>query len=155
MATPRPLRTSMYVPGNKEDWMRKAPQYGADALILDLEDSRRMALASQLVSCRKPCRAPSHNSNPLSGQGGRLSKAIAILIRGVSDELLYRIDANKVFYIVTVTTILTRCRTDTPHHRGERVSISSTDKSIFLPSHVLWWSFHTSHNLQVTSNILP
>jgi len=29
----------MYVPGNKEDWMRKAPQYGADALILDLEDS--------------------------------------------------------------------------------------------------------------------
>ena len=39
MAKPRPLRTSMYVPGNKEDWMRKAPQYGADALILDLEDS--------------------------------------------------------------------------------------------------------------------
>jgi citrate lyase subunit beta/citryl-CoA lyase len=29
----------MYVPGNREDWMRKAPQYGADALILDLEDS--------------------------------------------------------------------------------------------------------------------
>ena len=39
MPTPRPLRTSMYVPGNKEDWMRKAPQYGSDALILDLEDS--------------------------------------------------------------------------------------------------------------------
>ena len=29
----------MFVPGNKEDWMRKAPQYGPDALILDLEDS--------------------------------------------------------------------------------------------------------------------
>jgi citrate lyase subunit beta/citryl-CoA lyase len=29
----------MYVPGNKADWMRKAPRYGADALILDLEDS--------------------------------------------------------------------------------------------------------------------
>ena len=39
MATPRPLRTSMYVPGNKEDWMRKAPKYGSEALILDLEDS--------------------------------------------------------------------------------------------------------------------
>jgi len=39
MAKVRPLRTSMYVPGNKEDWMRKAPQYGSDALILDLEDS--------------------------------------------------------------------------------------------------------------------
>ncbi len=35
----RPLRTMLFVPGNKEDWMRKAPQYGADGLILDLEDS--------------------------------------------------------------------------------------------------------------------
>lgn len=35
----RPLRSVMFVPGNNEDWMRKAPQYGADALILDLEDS--------------------------------------------------------------------------------------------------------------------
>ena len=35
----RPLRSRLFVPGNKEDWMRKAPRYGADALILDLEDS--------------------------------------------------------------------------------------------------------------------
>ena len=35
----RPLRSELFVPGNKEDWMRKAPRYGADALILDLEDS--------------------------------------------------------------------------------------------------------------------
>ena len=35
----KPLRTELFVPGNKEDWMRKAPKYGADALILDLEDS--------------------------------------------------------------------------------------------------------------------
>lgn len=35
----KPLRSVLYVPGNKEDWMRKAPQYRADALILDLEDS--------------------------------------------------------------------------------------------------------------------
>ena len=35
----KPLRSVMFVPGNKEDWMRKAPQYGSDALILDLEDS--------------------------------------------------------------------------------------------------------------------
>ena len=39
MAKVRPLRPSMYVPGNKEDWLRKAPQYGSDALIFDLEDS--------------------------------------------------------------------------------------------------------------------
>ena len=35
----KPIRTGLFVPGNKEDWMRKAPKYGADALILDLEDS--------------------------------------------------------------------------------------------------------------------
>ena len=35
----RPLRSVMFVPGNREDWMRKAHQYGPDALILDLEDS--------------------------------------------------------------------------------------------------------------------
>jgi citrate lyase subunit beta/citryl-CoA lyase len=35
----KPLRSVLYVPGNKEDWMRKAPKYGSDALILDLEDS--------------------------------------------------------------------------------------------------------------------
>ena len=35
----KPLRSVMFVPGNREDWMRKAHQYGPDALILDLEDS--------------------------------------------------------------------------------------------------------------------
>ncbi|KRP98764.1 hypothetical protein AOQ72_16830 [Bradyrhizobium yuanmingense] len=29
----------LFVPGNKLDWMLKAPKYGSDALILDLEDS--------------------------------------------------------------------------------------------------------------------
>lgn len=35
----RPLRSLLFVPGNKEDWMRKAPASGADALIFDLEDA--------------------------------------------------------------------------------------------------------------------
>jgi citrate lyase subunit beta/citryl-CoA lyase len=38
-ARAKPIRTELFVPGNKEDWMRKAPGYGPDALILDLEDS--------------------------------------------------------------------------------------------------------------------
>ena len=37
----KPLRSVLYVPGNKEDWMRKAPRYGADALILDLDIQHR------------------------------------------------------------------------------------------------------------------
>ncbi|OCK58381.1 CoA ester lyase [Bradyrhizobium sp. LMTR 3] len=32
-------RSMLYVPGNKLDWMLKAPKYGADALVFDLEDS--------------------------------------------------------------------------------------------------------------------
>jgi citrate lyase subunit beta/citryl-CoA lyase len=35
----KPLRSLLFVPGNKAAWMEKAPRYGADALILDLEDS--------------------------------------------------------------------------------------------------------------------
>lgn len=35
----RPYRSMLYVPGNKPSWMEKSIQYGADALILDLEDS--------------------------------------------------------------------------------------------------------------------
>lgn len=35
----RPVRSALFVPGNREEMMRKAPRYGADALILDLEDS--------------------------------------------------------------------------------------------------------------------
>src|SRR5690349_20815898 len=34
-----PIRSLLYVPGQRLEWMLKAPKYGADALILDLEDS--------------------------------------------------------------------------------------------------------------------
>ena len=35
----KPYRSMMYVPGNRAAWMEKAANYGADCLILDLEDS--------------------------------------------------------------------------------------------------------------------
>jgi len=35
----KPIRSALFVPGNREDRMRKAPRFGADALILDLEDA--------------------------------------------------------------------------------------------------------------------
>lgn len=35
----RSYRSMLYIPGHKLDWMLKAPKYGADALMLDLEDS--------------------------------------------------------------------------------------------------------------------
>ncbi len=35
----RPTRSALFVPGNRPEWIEKAVGYGADALILDLEDS--------------------------------------------------------------------------------------------------------------------
>lgn len=35
----KPLRSMLFVPGNKPAWMEKALHYGVDGLILDLEDS--------------------------------------------------------------------------------------------------------------------
>ena len=35
----QPLRSLLFVPGNKPAWMAKALGYGADALIFDLEDA--------------------------------------------------------------------------------------------------------------------
>jgi citrate lyase subunit beta/citryl-CoA lyase len=35
----KPRRSNLFVPGNKAPWIEKAVNYGADALILDLEDS--------------------------------------------------------------------------------------------------------------------
>jgi citrate lyase subunit beta/citryl-CoA lyase len=35
----KPYRSSMFVPGNRPAWIEKAAGYGADCLILDLEDS--------------------------------------------------------------------------------------------------------------------
>jgi len=35
----RLYRSTLFIPGNRPEWMDKAPKYGADALILDLEDA--------------------------------------------------------------------------------------------------------------------
>src|SRR5262245_1846318 len=48
----RPSRSALFVPGNRPDWIEKAVGYGADTLILDLEDSvpdREKATARGIV----------------------------------------------------------------------------------------------------------
>lgn len=35
----KPIRSFLFVPGSRESWLDKVPGYGADAVILDLEDS--------------------------------------------------------------------------------------------------------------------
>lgn len=39
MTSRKLIRSLLFVPGSRADWMAKAPKYGADALILDLEDA--------------------------------------------------------------------------------------------------------------------
>ncbi|MBE3603956.1 CoA ester lyase [bacterium] len=39
MRRAKPIRSALFVPGNREDRIQKAPRFGADALILDLEDA--------------------------------------------------------------------------------------------------------------------
>ncbi|HLW70980.1 MAG TPA: CoA ester lyase [Candidatus Binataceae bacterium] len=39
MRRAKPVRSALFVPGNREDRIQKAPRFGADALILDLEDA--------------------------------------------------------------------------------------------------------------------
>lgn len=34
-----PLRSALYIPANRQDWMQKCHRYGADAVVLDLEDA--------------------------------------------------------------------------------------------------------------------
>lgn len=62
----RPIRSLMFVPGHKEKWIEKIPGFGADAVVLDLEDSVPDALktaARGLVGAAIPV---------LSGKGPRL-----------------------------------------------------------------------------------
>ncbi|MDE0207876.1 MAG: aldolase/citrate lyase family protein, partial [Candidatus Tectomicrobia bacterium] len=35
----KPYRSILFVPGNRPDWINKAPRFGPDALIIDLEDA--------------------------------------------------------------------------------------------------------------------
>ncbi|WHZ00821.1 CoA ester lyase [Neobacillus sp. YX16] len=35
----KPIRSMLFVPGSKENWFNKIPEYGSDTIILDLEDS--------------------------------------------------------------------------------------------------------------------
>jgi citrate lyase subunit beta/citryl-CoA lyase len=57
----RPMRSMLYVPGNRGDWVRKSAKYGADAIVIDFEDSvpdaevpaAREALAENAAALRE------------------------------------------------------------------------------------------------------
>lgn len=88
-------RSMLYVPGNKLDWMLKAPKYGADALIFDLEDTveltqkagARSAVASAI---KELCTGPFGRFVRLNGwrTGYLLDDLNAVVIDGLDGVAL-------------------------------------------------------------------
>ncbi len=61
-AAPRPIRSLLFVPGNREEWMRKALVSGADALVFDLESAIPRSEASR---AREVCRRVLDEHSPV------------------------------------------------------------------------------------------
>ncbi|WP_414902810.1 HpcH/HpaI aldolase/citrate lyase family protein [Sphingomonas flavalba] len=87
------LRSLLFVPGDRPDRMEKALGLGADALILDLEDSvapaakpaARAAVAAFLASARRAC-ALFVRVNPLDG--GLVEDDLAAVLPGAPDGVV-------------------------------------------------------------------
>ena len=61
----QPLRSLLFVPGNKPTWMEKAIHSGADALILDLEDSVPVPDKHSARACVRAAIERLHDHGPL------------------------------------------------------------------------------------------
>jgi len=73
----KPYRSSLFVPGNKPNWMKKAVNYEADVLVLDLEDS---VPAQEKVEARAMVR----DALPLLKENGQ---RCSVRINGFASEL--------------------------------------------------------------------
>ena len=73
----KPIRSALFVPGNREDRILKAPRFGADALILDLEDA--VALPDKERS-----RGTVRRGNSRTCRRTRVSRSRSVTIHSVS-----------------------------------------------------------------------
>lgn len=88
-------RSILYVPGDKLDWMLKAPKYGADALMFDLEDSVEVtqkagARNAVAAAIQKLCTGPFGRFVRLNGwrTGYLLDDLNAVVIDGLDGVAL-------------------------------------------------------------------
>jgi citrate lyase subunit beta/citryl-CoA lyase len=93
-ARARPIRSAMFVPGNREERMLKAPKYGADALIFDLEDA---VAFDQKAAARRSVRAAIEQ---LSGSGPALFVRINALDSGLADEDLEAVAVGGLYAVM-------------------------------------------------------
>lgn len=99
-ATPAapPLRSKLYVPGNRPHWMRKALAAGADGLILDLEDAVPAAERTAARSCIREFVEEAGADVPLFvrvnaiDSAAFLSDVEAVVARGLRGIVLPKVD---------------------------------------------------------------
>ncbi|MDV8070905.1 CoA ester lyase [Rhodococcus sp. IEGM 1366] len=116
----RPYRSMLFVPGHKETWADKAIASGADAIILDLEDSVPSADKKDARSTVVNTIARLHNQGiradvwvrPNSRDTGLMGADLeAVVVPGVSGLLLPKtFDANEIVQIEAVVSHLEETR---------------------------------------------
>ncbi len=90
----RPVRSALFVPGNREERMLKAPKYGADALIFDLEDA---VAQSDKQAARHSVRGALEQ---LGDSGPALFVRINALESGLADEDLEAIVVRGLYAVM-------------------------------------------------------
>lgn len=87
-------RSMLFVPGHKLDWMLKAPEYGADALIFDLEDGvklteKRAARNEVAAAIKQLCSGPFGRFVRINGwQTGQLLEDLNLVAIGGLDGVM-------------------------------------------------------------------
>ncbi|MGY2843631.1 citrate lyase subunit beta/citryl-CoA lyase [Bradyrhizobium sp. USDA 4509] len=96
----RLYRSLLFVPGSKLDWMLKAPKYGADALIFDLEDSVEVtqkpgARNAVAAAIKELCAGPFGRFVRLNGwrTGYLLDDLYAVVIDGLDGVALSKTES--------------------------------------------------------------
>lgn len=139
----KPLRSMLFVPGNRPAWMEKALGYGADGLIFDLEDA---VPAPDKAAARSLVRTVLDN---LHGRGPELTVRINALETGMTGDDLEAIVCPGLAAIVapkietpqdvaTVQTLLTQCerRAGVPVGQVEILPTLETATGIYHAYHI-------------------
>jgi citrate lyase subunit beta/citryl-CoA lyase len=139
----KPLRSMLFVPGNKPTWMEKALGYGADALIFDLEDAVPTADKSAARPLVREALEQLHDRGPT------LTVRINALETGMAGDDLEAIVCPRLSAIIapkvetpqdvaTLDTLLTQCerRVGVTHGQIEIFPTLETAKGIYHAYHI-------------------
>jgi citrate lyase subunit beta / citryl-CoA lyase len=139
----QPLRSLLFVPGNKPAWMEKAIGYGADALIFDLEDSVPVAEKAAARPMVRSALERLHRRGPVcTVRINALETGIAgddleaIVTSGLAAIVAPKIETPQ--HVVILDTLLTQCerRVGLPVGQVEILPTLETAKGIYHAYHI-------------------